>query len=57
MAAGQRAGFGRKLRGLKTTSDDLVDYVERLSHRYADARSDGESFAHWVTRADEGELR
>jgi sulfite reductase (ferredoxin) len=57
MAAGQRPGFGRKLRGLKTTAEDLVEYVERLSRRYAVGRTEGESFAEWVTRADEGELR
>ncbi|HEY2673309.1 MAG TPA: nitrite/sulfite reductase [Rugosimonospora sp.] len=57
MAEGQQAGFGRKLRGLKTTSEDLIDYVERLGRRYAGARQDGESFAQWVTRAEEGELR
>ena len=57
MAAGQQAGFGRKLRGLKTTAEDLVEYVERLSRRYAVGRGEGESFAEWVTRADEGELR
>jgi len=57
MAAGQRAGFGRKLRGLKTTAEDLVEYVERLSRRYAADRTEGESFAEWVTRADEGDLR
>jgi sulfite reductase (ferredoxin) len=57
MAEGQRAGFGRKLRGLKTTSEDLVDYVERLGRRYAGARHEGETFAHWVTRAEEGDLR
>ncbi|GIH12770.1 nitrite/sulfite reductase [Rugosimonospora africana] len=57
MAEGQRAGFGRKLRGLKTTSEDLVDYVERLGRRYADARHEGETFAQWVTRAEEGDLR
>jgi sulfite reductase (ferredoxin) len=57
MAAGQQAGFGRKLRGLKTTAEDLVEYVERLSRRYAADRTEGESFAEWVTRADEGDLR
>jgi sulfite reductase (ferredoxin) len=57
MAEGQRAGFGRKLRGLKTTSEDLVDYVERLGRRYVGARHDGETFAQWVARAEEEELR
>jgi sulfite reductase (ferredoxin) len=57
LAEGQSGGFGRKLRGLKTTADDLVEYVERLARRYAAGRTDGESFAQWVSRADEGELR
>jgi sulfite reductase (ferredoxin) len=57
LAEGQSGGFGRKLRGLKTTADDLVEYVERLARRYATARTDGESFAQWVSRADEGDLR
>jgi sulfite reductase (ferredoxin) len=57
MATGQQAGFGRKLRGLKTTAEDLIEYVERLSRRYAADRTEGESFAEWVTRADEGDLR
>ena len=57
MAADQSASLGRKLRGLKTTSAGLVDYVERLARRYAAGRTEGESFAHWVTRAQEEELR
>jgi len=57
MAQGQSASLGRKLRGLKTTSADLVEYVERLARRYAAGRTGGESFAQWVTRADEEELR
>ncbi|MFI6133454.1 nitrite/sulfite reductase [Micromonospora sp. NPDC051141] len=57
MAAGQTAGFGRKLRGLKTTADELPEYVERLARRYLAGRTDGESFANWVIRVDEEELR
>ena len=57
MAAGQSASLGRKLRGLKTTSADLAEYVERLARRYAAGRTGGESFAQWVTRADEEALR
>ena len=50
--------FGKKLRGLKVTADDLPGYVERLTRRYLDGRRDEtESFARWVTRADEDELR
>ncbi|MEV6525305.1 nitrite/sulfite reductase [Longispora sp. NPDC051575] len=49
-------GLGRKLRGLKSTAEDLPDYVERLTRRYLDARSDGETFAAWVARAEEEAL-
>ncbi|WP_405100307.1 nitrite/sulfite reductase [Micromonospora sp. NBC_01412] len=57
MAQGQTAGFGRKLRGLKTTADELPEYVERLARRYLAGRTPGETFANWVIRADEEELR
>jgi sulfite reductase (ferredoxin) len=57
LAAGQEASLGRKLRGLKTTSVDLVEYVERLARHYAAGRTEGESFAQWVHRAEEGVLR
>jgi sulfite reductase (ferredoxin) len=57
MAQGQTAGFGRKPRGLKTTAEELPEYVERLARRYLADRSQGESFAQWAVRADEEELR
>ncbi|PZF90829.1 nitrite/sulfite reductase [Micromonospora endophytica] len=57
MAAGQSAGFGRKLRGLKTTAEELPDYVERLVRHYLAGRTEGETFANWVIRADEEDLR
>jgi sulfite reductase (ferredoxin) len=57
MAEGQSAGFGRKLRGLKTTADELPEYVERLARRYLAGRIEGEAFARWVIRVDEEELR
>ncbi len=49
---GTEAGFGRKLRGLKVTADELPDYVERLLRGYQADRASGESFASWVRRAD-----
>jgi sulfite reductase (ferredoxin) len=55
-ALGLEAGFGRKVRGLKVTADELPDYVERVLKRFQDEREDGERFATWVTRADEGAL-
>ncbi|MET7747020.1 nitrite/sulfite reductase [Micromonospora sp. NPDC005367] len=57
MAAGRTAGFGRKLRGLKTTAEELPAYVERLARRYLAGRREGEAFAQWVIRVDEEELR
>jgi len=56
MAAGQEAGFGRKVRGLKTTAEQLPAYVERVARHYLAGREDGESFARWVVRAPEEEL-
>jgi sulfite reductase (ferredoxin) len=57
MAAGQDAGFGRKLRGLKTTATELPAYVVRVARNYLDDRGGGESFAQWVVRADEAQLQ
>jgi sulfite reductase (ferredoxin) len=51
--AGGDIAFGRKLRGLKVTSAQLPDYVERVLRNYTADRTDGESFATWVRRADE----
>jgi sulfite reductase (ferredoxin) len=56
-ALGTNAGFGRKLRGLKTTSADLPDYVERVVRRWLEQRAGEESFAEWVTRAPESDLQ
>jgi sulfite reductase (ferredoxin) len=57
LAAGQSAGFGRKVRGLKTTADGLADYVHRVAARYLEQRKEDESFADWVGRADEEALQ
>jgi sulfite reductase (ferredoxin) len=54
---GLDAKFGRKLRTHKVTATGLADYVERVVRHYLRARTDGESFAGWVARADESELR
>jgi sulfite reductase (ferredoxin) len=50
------SGFGRKVRGLKATADELPDYVERVLRRYDAARSAGETFAAWTLRASDEEL-
>ncbi|OIJ62630.1 nitrite/sulfite reductase [Streptomyces mangrovisoli] len=55
-ALGLEAGFGRKVRGLKVTSDELPDYIERVLKRFQDERTDGERFATWAARASEEAL-
>ncbi|GAA1333282.1 nitrite/sulfite reductase [Saccharothrix algeriensis] len=54
---GLDAGFGRKLRGHKVTAAELSDYVERVVRKFVAQREQGERFAQWVGRADEGDLR
>jgi sulfite reductase (ferredoxin) len=54
---GAEPSFGRKLRGLKVTADELPDYVERLLRSYQGDRADGEQFTQWLRRADEGLLQ
>ena len=53
---GSGSGFGRKVRGLKTTAEELPDYVERVLRRFDAARQPGESFAAWTMRASDEEL-
>jgi sulfite reductase (ferredoxin) len=53
---GSGSGFGRKVRGLKTTAEGLPDYVERVLRRFDAAREPGESFAAWTVRASDEEL-
>ncbi|MEU2617009.1 nitrite/sulfite reductase [Streptomyces sp. NPDC007157] len=55
-ALGLEAGFGRKVRGLKVTSEELPDYVERVLRRFQAEREDGERFAAWASRASEEAL-
>jgi sulfite reductase (ferredoxin) len=53
---GTGSGFGRKLRGLKTTAEALPGYVERVLRRFEAGRAPGESFAAWTARASEEDL-
>jgi sulfite reductase (ferredoxin) len=50
---GENSGFGRKIRGLKTTAEDLPDYLERVLRRFQEGRDAGETFATWASRASE----
>ena len=55
---GTGSGFGRKVRGLKTTADELPDYLERVLRRFSAGRDagSGETFAQWAARAADEEL-
>ncbi len=58
LAGGDAAssGFGRKIRGLKTTAEDLPDYLERVLRRFSASRAEGETFAAWASRASEEDV-
>jgi sulfite reductase (ferredoxin) len=51
------ASFGKKVRGLKTTSAELTNYVERVVTKFDEQRTEGETFAQWVHRADEADVQ
>jgi sulfite reductase (ferredoxin) len=53
---GSASGFGRKVRGLKTTAGQLPDYVERVLRRFVADRQPDETFAAWVSRASETDI-
>jgi sulfite reductase (ferredoxin) len=50
-------GFGRKVRGLKVAATELPDYLERILGRFDDARGTSESFAQWVARVEDEDLK
>jgi sulfite reductase (ferredoxin) len=54
---GSDAAFGRKFRGLKVTASEAPDYIERVLIGYQQRRTPGESFAQYVTRAEEAWLQ
>jgi sulfite reductase (ferredoxin) len=50
---GTEASFGRKFRGLKVTAEEAPEYAERVLNGYLAHRTDGETFAGYVSRAEE----
>lgn len=54
---GLDSGFGRKLRQHKVTSEEMGDYIERVTRNFMKYRSAGERFAQWAMRANEDDLR
>jgi len=53
---GSQAAFGRKFRGLKVTAAEAPEYAERVLRGYLARRTEGETFAAYVSRADEAWL-
>jgi sulfite reductase (ferredoxin) len=53
----EEAGLGRTIRGLKVTAENLPDYVERVVRRFVELRTEGETFAEWAHRSEEGVLQ
>ncbi|WP_017574865.1 nitrite/sulfite reductase [Nocardiopsis kunsanensis] len=54
---GLNPAFGKKVRGLKSTADDLPDYIERVLRRFRDQKEEGETFAVWASRAEDEDLK
>ncbi|MEU8203268.1 nitrite/sulfite reductase [Streptosporangium sp. NPDC049046] len=54
---GVNPGFGRKVRGLKATSEELPDYVERVLRNFEKQKDENETFSDWVQRADDADLK
>jgi sulfite reductase (ferredoxin) len=54
---GTDAEFGRKFRGLRVTGDEAAEYAERVLRGYLERRTGGETFAAYVSRADEDWLQ
>jgi sulfite reductase (ferredoxin) len=50
---GENMELGRKFRGLKVTADEAPVYAERVLRGYLARRDEGESFATYVSRAEE----
>jgi sulfite reductase (ferredoxin) len=53
---GSQAAFGRKFRGLKVAAAEAPEYAERVLRGYLERRTEGETFAAYVSRADEAWL-
>jgi sulfite reductase (ferredoxin) len=56
-ALGLTPQFGKKLRAHKVTSTGLDDYITNVVTAFLEQRDGDESFATWVTRADDASLR
>lgn len=50
---GAGRSFGKKVRGVRVFSEDLVDYSEALLRRYLEGRDEADSFGSYVTGLDD----
>jgi sulfite reductase (ferredoxin) len=53
---GTEAALGKKVRGIRVTGADTVDYVERLLRRYLKGRNGHRSFREYVWSLSDEEL-
>ena len=54
---GAGRAFGRKVKGVKVPASEIGPYIEALIARYRSKRRDDETFASFVARLDEKELK
>ena len=54
---GDDRAFGRKARGVKVLANELGPYVEALIRRYRQQRNEGETFARFIARLSDAELK
>jgi sulfite reductase (ferredoxin) len=54
---GDDRAFGRKARGVKVLANELGPYVEALIKRYRQQRAGGETFARFIARLTDAELK
>jgi sulfite reductase (ferredoxin) len=54
---GDDRAFGRKARGVKVLANELGPYVEALIRRYRQQRTEGETFARFIARLSDAELK
>ena len=54
---GDDRAFGRKARGVKVLANELGPYVETLIRRYRKLRNEGETFARFIARLTDAELK
>jgi sulfite reductase (ferredoxin) len=54
---GDDRAFGRKARGVKVLANELGPYVEALIRRYRQQRAEDETFARFIARLSDAELK